>query len=241
MAAVRSAGELKNREYLNALIRALGNSRLRGDAITRWPASARRFAAARRRAARRGLPVRMRRQIPRVLKQIRDQRAVDVLVAAVGHRDLTIRAAVLKALNRLRETAPELNFDNHFVSEQFWQEARYYYELSAALSRSASRTGGRPRHLLARTIEERLKGTLERLFRLLGLRYPPRKCTRRTAPCRARTGGGDRRAGVPGQHAGAGHQAHPAAAAGRAGAPARARAACCSASSRGRPKRRSAS
>ena len=29
--------------------------------------------------------------------------------------------------------------------------------------------------LLSLTIEERLKGTLERLFRLLGLRYPPKE------------------------------------------------------------------
>src|SRR5206468_3537705 len=50
------------------------------------------------------LPMRIRRQIPRVLKQIPNQRSVDVLLAAVGHQDLTLRAAILKGLNRLRET-----------------------------------------------------------------------------------------------------------------------------------------
>jgi AAA family ATP:ADP antiporter len=79
----------------------------------------------------------------------------------------------LKALNRLREKAPGLNFENHFVSEQIWQEARHYYELNAALQPFREENGDRrTARLLARTIEARLEGTIERLFRLLGLRYP---------------------------------------------------------------------
>jgi AAA family ATP:ADP antiporter len=176
VAAVRSAGELKNREYLYALIRSLGSSRLRAAAIDALASFGAPICGSLSDVLLdESAPVRVRRQIPRVLKRIRDQRAVDVLAGAVGNRDLTIRAAVLKALNRLRETAPELNFDNHFVSEQFWQEARYYYELSAALQPFREQNGRTAANLLARTIEERLKGTLERLFRLLGLRYPPKE------------------------------------------------------------------
>jgi AAA family ATP:ADP antiporter len=95
----------------------------------------------------------------------------------VGHQDLTLRAAILKALNRLRETDGALNFDNHFVTEQFSAEARHYYELNAALApfkdrEASAHTAAR---LLALSIEERLQRTLERLFRLLGLRYPPKE------------------------------------------------------------------
>jgi AAA family ATP:ADP antiporter len=176
VAAVRSAGELKNREYLYALIRALGNPRLRADAIEALAGFGAPISGTLADVLLdEELPLRVRRQVPRVLKRIRDQRAVDVLIGAVGHRDLTIRAAVLKGLNSLRETAPELNFNNHFVSEQFWQEARYYYELTAALEPFRQQNGRTAAHLLARTIDERLKGTLERLFRLLRLKYPPKE------------------------------------------------------------------
>jgi AAA family ATP:ADP antiporter len=121
--------------------------------------------------------VRIRRQIPRVLKNIPHQRSVDVLLAAIGNADLSIRTAVLKALNHLRENAPGLKFDTGYVTTQILNEARYYYELNAALTpfRNQYRGGHSAPRLLALTIEERLKNTLERLFRLLGLRYPPKE------------------------------------------------------------------
>src|SRR5205085_12033535 len=52
-----------------------------------------------------------------------------------------------------------------------------YYELTAALEPFKSQEGrGRgAARLLALTIEERLRSTLDRLFRLLGLRYPPKE------------------------------------------------------------------
>ena len=171
------------------------------------------------------LPMRIRRQIPRVLKQIPNQRSVDVLLAAVGHQDLTLRAAVLKALNRLRETDGALNFDNHFVTEQFSAEARHYYELNAALAPFKDReAGGAHRGAPAGAID---RGTSQGNF---GAALPAARTalssqgdvfgisSRLAQPARGR----HCRPGVPGQYAGARHQAHPAAAAraqrhGRAG------------------------
>jgi len=174
-AACRSAGALKNREYLFRLVQALGNAHLRGDAIS---------AIAGFGTAICGflsdclldqqMPMRVRREIPRVLKNIVDQRSADVLLTAIDHEDLAIRAAVLKALNRLRESNPQLNFAEAFVNDQILREARYYYELNAALAPFRDVTNHAATRLLARTIEERLRHTLERLFRLLGLRYPPK-------------------------------------------------------------------
>jgi AAA family ATP:ADP antiporter len=52
-------------------------------------------------------------------------------------------------------------------------------ELNAALAPfrngAPGGPGGKAARLLARTIEDRLRRTLERLFRLLGLRYPPKE------------------------------------------------------------------
>jgi ATP:ADP antiporter, AAA family len=120
------------------------------------------------------VPVAVRRRIPRVLQRVAGQRSVDVLLRALNQlHDVGVRAAGLKALIRLRETAPNLEFGESFVTGQILAEARRYFELYAALdpfrkhAYPHSATG-----LLVRTIEDRLKQTIERLFHLLGLRYP---------------------------------------------------------------------
>lgn len=177
-AACRAAGELRDRSYVHGLVRALGPARLRREAIAALAAFGPQICGTLSGVMMdENLPLRIRRQVPRVLKSIPDQRSVDVLLPAINHPDLTLRAAVLKALNKLRESAPELKFDTVFVTEQILAEARYYFELNAALApfQHYLEGGRRASRLLARTIEERLRETLERLFRLLGLRYPPRE------------------------------------------------------------------
>ncbi|HKE27548.1 MAG TPA: Npt1/Npt2 family nucleotide transporter [Bryobacteraceae bacterium] len=174
-AACRSAGALKNRAYLFHLVQALGNARLRGDAFVALasfgPAICGFLSDC---LLDQQMPMRVRREVPRVLKNIVDQRSVDVLLTAIDHEDLAIRSAVLKALNRLREANPQLNFAETFVNDQILREARYYYQLNAALAPFRDVSGHAATRLLALTIEERLRHTLERLFRLLGLRYPPK-------------------------------------------------------------------
>jgi AAA family ATP:ADP antiporter len=176
-AACRAAGELKNRAYLFQLIRALGDSNVRGEAVAALAAYGPGICGTLADALLDdSMPLRIRRQIPRVLKRIPNQRAVDALLGALGHQDLSTRAAVLKGLNRLRETAPQLNFDAAFLTDQILAEARRYFELNAALQPFWNLPeDGRAARLLARSIEERLRNTLERLFRLLGLRYPPKE------------------------------------------------------------------
>ena len=170
-----SAGSLANRVYLFSLIDALANPKVRGAAVEALAAYGPSICGTLSDALLDEVqPLSARRQVPRVLKRIVHQRSVDVLLTAAGHQDLSIRAAVLKALNHLRETAQSLNFDDAFITGRILGEARCYYELNAALLPFRDRRDGErsATQLLARTIEERLKGTLERLFRLLGLRYP---------------------------------------------------------------------
>jgi AAA family ATP:ADP antiporter len=118
----------------------------------------------------------VRQQIPRALRLIVDQRSVDVLMRALRFPDLLFRVPVLKALNRLREVNPRLHYSDQFVMVQIHQEARRYFELHAALAPLCeARKPCTAACLLTRTIEERLRQTLDRLFRLLGLCYPPRE------------------------------------------------------------------
>jgi ATP/ADP translocase len=176
-AAIRAAGCLKHRAHLHALIRRLGDAHLRGLAIEALAGYGHNIAGTLADLLEDpSVSVTVRLQIPRVLKRIPHQRSVDVLLHAIAHQDLSIRAAVLRALNRLRDLAPNLKYEERFITEQIFNEARYYVELTAALDPFR---GNYDTHkattLLQRTIQERLKQTLERVFRLLGLRYPPKE------------------------------------------------------------------
>ena len=169
-----------NRAYLFPLIERLANPHMRGDVIEALARFGPQICGALgdMLLADTSASTSTRRQIPRVLKLIPHQRSVDVLLAAIGHTDLSIRGAVLKALNRLRETAPELNFENTFVTEQIYREARYYFETergAGAVCATRRRPPGPPATCLCARSRNGCSEPLERLFRLLGLRYPPKE------------------------------------------------------------------
>ncbi len=176
-AACKAAGTLGHRTYVDALIHRLGDARVRRDAIDALVAYGPRIAGTLGDVLKdEKVPVAVRQQAPRVLRGIPDQHSVDILWQCIGLPNLAIRSAVLRALNGLRESAPNLRYDGASVTQHIYNEVRYYYELSAALA--PFQEIKRPRTavaLLADSLDERLQRTLERLFRLLGLRYPPRE------------------------------------------------------------------
>ena len=176
-AACHAAGQRRNRAYVQALVPRLSESRLRAAAIGALVAYGTRLCGTLGDLLEdQEVSVVIRRQIPRVLRQVPDQRCVDVLLRSIADPDPSVRAVALKALNKLRETAPQLDYDAALVSRQVVNEARRYFELHATLE--PLRASQRPRtasDLLVRTIEERLAETVERLFRLLGLRCPPKE------------------------------------------------------------------
>jgi len=176
-AAMRAAGTIRNRAYVGAILNRLPDSQFRGVAIEALAMYGTRISGTLSDIlGDDSVPVEVRRQIPRVLKAVPDQRSVDVLLDFIDCRNLSIRAAVLRALNSLRERAPNLDYRGAFVTRQILTEARYYFELNAILSPLRGRKDKRSAAgLLASSIEERLRQTLERLFRLLGLRYPPKE------------------------------------------------------------------
>jgi len=100
---------------------------------------------------------------------------VETLFDAIRSNDLLLRTNVLKGLNRLRDSAPGLNYGDESLQRMVHEEARYYFEIHAALKPLRNGNGGRATRLLVRTLEDRLSSTLERVFRLIGLRYPPKQ------------------------------------------------------------------
>jgi ATP/ADP translocase/HEAT repeat protein len=176
-AAIASAGALQNRVYVEALIDSLASSRVRGAAIDALVNYGVRIAGTLSDVLNdERMPPSIRRQVPRVLRKIPHQRSVDVLIEAIGQRNLELRSAVLRGLNRLRESQPDLKYGPESVSKQILNEARSYYELAAALAPfKRQEKPSTAATLLVKTLEERLRLTIERLFRLLGLRYPPKQ------------------------------------------------------------------
>ena len=120
-------------------------------------------------------PVAVRRQIPRVLQQIPSQRSVDVLFQSYDEEDLTVRTTALKGLESSSRHSAEAELRARIA-------AAIYLEGSALLLRNGGGVSPfRDNHetpaarLLAATLDDRLRRTLERLFRLLGLKYPPKE------------------------------------------------------------------
>ncbi len=173
--ALAAAGHLQNRSYLDALLGRLGHARYRGDALRALAAFGDKITGSLSDLMNdETVAVAVRRQIPRVLRRIPTQRSVDALLAAINARDLTLRATVLRSLNGLREEQPQLTYGTQPVVAQIHAEAKFYYEMSATLAAFEKKQGDSPAaSLLVRTLQDRLRDTISRLFRLLGLQFPP--------------------------------------------------------------------
>jgi AAA family ATP:ADP antiporter len=175
IAAIRAAGALRHAACLDRVIERLGDRRLRRaaiDALIGYGEAVCGILADRLLAETTPEPV--RRQIPRALAGLVSQNAAEALERCLAVSHIDVRTAVVKALSKLRQKAPHLRFSPERITEEIRQEARSYYQLYASLERfRRSRPAGRATELLGRTLEGRLDQTLDRLFRLLGLQYPP--------------------------------------------------------------------
>ncbi len=176
-AACRAAGALSDRAHVDTLVRFLAYHRLRAEAALALARYGSRICGTLSDVLMdEKSPVLIRRQVPRVLRLIHEQRSADVLTAALNDTNPDVDLAVLKALNRLRESTPTLNFEAAAISKRTLAEARKHYDLHSlaaplrASVRPATATG-----LLVKTLDVRIDSVRERLFRLLALRYPAKE------------------------------------------------------------------
>ncbi|HCY88320.1 MAG TPA: hypothetical protein DHV36_24500, partial [Desulfobacteraceae bacterium] len=122
-----------------------------------------------------------RKHIPEILAASGSQRAVDILSGQLIQPDLAIRYEIIRALNRLRAKAPALVFNTAQIIPKVKKEADDYMELLGILyaqksldpSAASPSARNKAREQLIRGLESRLDESLERMFRLLGLKYPP--------------------------------------------------------------------
>lgn len=130
-------------------------------------------------------PLETCRFVPMALRAFDSQLAVDWLFQLLRDTDLRIRLEVVRVLSDLRKSRPELNFDKYAVVDLILEECKMYHMTLSAMhsqiiisyrNRKKSNKEISPEERDARTsllevLERRLDAGLERIFRLLGLKY----------------------------------------------------------------------
>jgi CheY-like chemotaxis protein len=130
----------------------------------------------------RGVPMAVRRQIPRVLAKIASPESASVLGHALAQSDPGLRFDVLRALNKVREKDPGLLPLDVDFADMINLELMGYLRSFQILAAFGTATPEIPvrgsRHsselLFRRALLERMDQELERIFRLLALIYSSR-------------------------------------------------------------------
>ena len=176
--ACHAAGTLKSRACILGLAGLLANYRLRGAAIDNLAQYGVGICGTLADMINDdSLPLTVRASVPRVLRRIAQQRCADILLTCYRHPEPAIRTEALKALTQLRQEAPSLTFADPLLKQSILNEAHRFYELLSA-GEALKGYRDRPRtavSLLARTLDERTRQTMDRLFQLLGLLYPAKE------------------------------------------------------------------
>jgi len=123
------------------------------------------------------------RQLPAVIEKIDRRQTVDTLFSLVERwypHDLPLRMKVLRSLNAVRRDFPKRKFPSRTVYRMIVAEARTLEtqqdRLNVQLLLMHSTEGEEALHYreeYIRLLQHRMGNTFNRLFRLLGLRYPP--------------------------------------------------------------------
>lgn len=116
----------------------------------------------------------IRRHIPRVMQQIPIQQSVEILTTVLNNVTPTLNGAVIKALNSLRTRHPELKFNADELGERLIGQTRSYYQIAQVLHLHLQSPDSPAGDLLLQALQEKQEQNLDRIFRLLGLVYPPR-------------------------------------------------------------------
>jgi AAA family ATP:ADP antiporter len=185
-AALLGAGESQDPDFISPLVQFLGNQELQETArealqqfgLTAIPTL---VAAMEDSSA----DIEVRKNIPRVIAAMELQESVDVLLNRLEYPDPVVRFEIIRSLNRLRSSHPFLKFDEKFIGERILEEAREYVSILAVFytytrdsvqkfsSHQQEEKIYIARKNLIQALEKQLDRNLERIFRLLGLRYPP--------------------------------------------------------------------
>lgn len=128
-------------------------------------------------------PLETVRLFPKVAEKLGTQDAVDFLLRLYEHDDLTVQIEALRSLNNLKIEFPYLSVERKDIIKLIVKESKLYLDTIAAVFaeikvQEEENAFQKPevveaRESLINLLERRLDVILERIFRLLGLKYPP--------------------------------------------------------------------
>jgi AAA family ATP:ADP antiporter len=169
--AIKAAGRLRPPELIVPLIQELGTRSLRyrvRSALAAYGETAldhleEQFTSSSTAPA-------IRRYLPRVLERIPTQHTVDILVTGLDDPDARVRFAALRALGKLRAKNPQFNYQHEKINARIADEMKKAYRYQDWVMTTAD---GEPTTLLRKTLHEKAHKSLDRLFRLMAMHYPP--------------------------------------------------------------------
>ncbi len=124
------------------------------------------------------------RFVPSVIASFNYQKAVNALFQIQDSNDLTLSIEALRSLNKMKEEYPGLYFNKEVIVDRILTTASLYQNTLTAMHaqiivsykrRNSAKSTPEledARRSLIELLERRLDGDLERIFRLLGLKYP---------------------------------------------------------------------
>ncbi len=129
----------------------------------------------------------MIRQFPRVMERIGTQKSVTFLFEMLNFGDVDVRAQALESLTRIKLKFPHLVFNKKQIIKFILDEAKLYSETLSVMyiqqkgisGESGDQSKERNTEVFEATrrlillLEHRLDENLERMFKLLELKYPP--------------------------------------------------------------------
>ncbi len=136
----------------------------------------------------RAAPLPLCRFIPAVLTNLPSQQTVNGLMTLLDDKDVTVRQEAIRSLSELKTTYPQYHFDHLKVVRNILEECKMYHQTLSAMHTQIiisyrNRTKSRQlvtdeernaRSSLLELLERRLDAGLERIFKLLGLKYGPK-------------------------------------------------------------------
>jgi AAA family ATP:ADP antiporter len=186
--AIMSAGNTMNPDFINKIAFFLPQERFRESAkaalLNYGPAIVDKFSEIIKDERWR---IELLHHIPSIAEKISTQQSVELLFSLLDHNDINLKMEALRSLNNLKTNYPQLRFQHKLVIKRILDEARLYMETLVALYAQVTAIDPNDRNLekqqaekesearkgLVDLLERRLDGNLERIFRLLGLKYPP--------------------------------------------------------------------
>jgi len=188
-AAILGAGETRQTEFIPILIRLLGVIEFKEVVVKALTGFSPQITDILQDHLKNSFVSRsIRLGIPAVMSLIGTQKSVNILLQNLEQRDPALRYEIIKALNRLRANFPFLKFESKNVVKMIVDEVRDYLGILSALYAQVGNHSkpvnpsnttfvdevSQAREALIKKVEGRLDYNLERIFRLLGLKYPPR-------------------------------------------------------------------